>query len=543
MNAQPQRQIEHVVAVLHQDVAVPRLAIRHRRAPFRRRQRRQHRGGNGLRRGQIRRRQGDGLHRRQRFDAAELRLLQRLRLPEADRMETDAVARLHLPHFPQFGLGDGHRADEAAETRPVAGQDHREVAGEVDGADGVLAIVHVGRMQTGLAAVLPRPLGLWPRQAHPEAVGVVMHLPVGGEKGLYRFSGEKVRRAVRPVQHTDVPLVAIVRDQAVVHRLRRGDRRRRSAGRQRRLGDRQHVRHAQGAPGVAAELAQREGGAAAEIYRHVKAVAYRQIGAATLRSTPQRQYLPGPHRDRPPVGDRLAIEIGRAARARQRDGGVAVKAQRRPLQGKLQPGGRRVVADDAVGQPKREVVHRAGRRHADVPIAEAAGIILHAAVGAGLQHFEAVRLETHIVQQARPDVAALKLRRGDHLPQIVEVGGDAVQTGRRQRHAQFFQRLRPIGAVHDQLGDHRIVKRRHFAAGRHPTVETHVVREMHLGQHAGAGLEVFQRIFGVEAHLDRRALRRALQRRPIQRVARRHLQHACDQIQAGDHFGDRVLDL
>ncbi len=370
-----------------------------------------------------------------------------------------------------------------------------------------------------------------------------MHLPVGSEEGLYRFGGEKVRRAVRPVQHADVPLVAVVRDQAVVHRLRRGDRRRRGAGGQRRLGERQHVRHAQGAPGVAAKLPERKGGAAAEIHRHVKAVAYRQIGAAAVRGAPQRQHLPGPHRDRPPVSDRFAVQIGRAAGTRQRDGGVAVKAQRRPLQGKLEPGGRRVVADDAVGQPEREVVHRPGWRHADVPIAETAGIILHAAVGAGLQHFEAVRLETHIVQQARPDLAALKLRRGDHLPQIVEVGGDAVQTGRRQRHAQFFQRLLPIRAVHDQLGDHRVVKRRDFAAGRHPTVEAHVGGEMHLGQHAGAGLEVLQRVFGVEAHFNRHTLRRALQRRPIQRVARRHLQHAFDQIQAGDHLSDRMLDL
>ncbi len=100
-------------------------------------------------------------------------------------MEPDAVARLHLPHFPQLGLGDGHRADEAAEAGPVAGQDHREIAGEVDCTDGVLAVVHVGRMQTGFAAVLSRPFGLRPRQAHAEAVGVVMHLPVGGEEGLY----------------------------------------------------------------------------------------------------------------------------------------------------------------------------------------------------------------------------------------------------------------------------------------------------------------------------------------------------------------------
>ena len=92
---------------------------------------------------------------------------------------------------------------------------------------------------------------------------------------------------------------------------------------------------------MAAKLPERKGGAAAEIHRHVKAVAYRQIGAAAVRGAPQRQHLPGPHRDRPPVSDRFAVQIGRAAGTRQRDGGVAVKTQRRPLQGKLEPGGRR----------------------------------------------------------------------------------------------------------------------------------------------------------------------------------------------------------
>src|SRR5690606_18484650 len=96
-------------------------------------------------------------HRRQRLQAAQLGLLQALRLPEANRMETDAVARLDLADLPQLGLGDGHRTDEAAQTRAVLGEDHREVAGEVDGADAVFAVVHVGRVQAGLAAVLAGP--------------------------------------------------------------------------------------------------------------------------------------------------------------------------------------------------------------------------------------------------------------------------------------------------------------------------------------------------------------------------------------------------
>ncbi|MOA11190.1 hypothetical protein D3C78_1311200 [compost metagenome] len=97
--------------------------------------------------------------------------------------------------------------------------------------------------------------------------------------------------------------------------------------------------------------------------------------------------------------------------------------------------------------------------------------------------------------------------------------------------------------MNDQLGDHRVIKGRHFAAGGHPTVDAHVVRKVHLSQHAGAGLEMLQRIFGINAHFNRCPLRRSLQRRPVQRIARRHLQHAFDQIQPGDTFSHRMLHL
>ena len=66
---------------------------------------------------------------------------------------------------------------------------------------------------------------------------------------------------------------------------------------------------------------------------------------------------------------------------------------------------------------------------------------------------------------------------------------------------------------------------------------------MNFGQHAGRRLELLQRIFGVQADLDRRAARRALQALPIKWLIRSHAQHALDQVQASDGFGDRMLDL
>ena len=64
------------------------------------------------------------------------------------------------PSFHRSAAHDRDRADEAAEARAVGAEQDRHVAGEVDGADGVGVVVDVRRVQPGLAAVGPRPVGL-----------------------------------------------------------------------------------------------------------------------------------------------------------------------------------------------------------------------------------------------------------------------------------------------------------------------------------------------------------------------------------------------
>ena len=220
VNAHPHRQIQHVIAVLNQHVAIASLAVFHRRTIGCRRKRSKNGGGGGGIGQQRRHRQRHGVDRHQRIERALLRQFQRLRLFKTDRMETDFVARFYLADFPQFGFGDGHRADETAEAWPVAGQNDREIAGEVNRADGVFTVMHVRRMQPGFAAVLSRPLRFRANQPHTETVGVVMHLPFGGEEGVDRFFGEEIRRAVRPVKHADIPDIAVRRHDVFGCRLR-----------------------------------------------------------------------------------------------------------------------------------------------------------------------------------------------------------------------------------------------------------------------------------------------------------------------------------
>ena len=115
-----------------------------------------------------------------------------------------------------------------------------------------------------------------------------------------------------------------------------------------------------------------------------------------------------------------------------------------------------------------------------------------------------------------------------------------------QRLAQVGKCAGAVGAVHDQLGDHRVVEHADritlFDAG----IDAHLRRRRRQGQRAqrtGGGQEAGIRILGVEPHLDRVALLRDLFLRQRQRFAGGHAQLPFHQVQAGDHFGDRVLDL
>ena len=70
---------------------------------------------------------------------------------------------------------------------------------------------------------------------------------------------------------------------------------------------------------------------------------------------------------------------------------VGVEAQRRARQRDLEPGGVLGVADEPIGEPERRAIHRPGRRHADIPIADASRLILDRRLRAGVEHLDRVR--------------------------------------------------------------------------------------------------------------------------------------------------------
>ena len=124
---------------------------------------------------------------------------------DGEALEAHGVAGLELAKLPAFGFDDDGGADEAAEAGAVGAEQDRHVAGEIQRADGVGVVVQVGRMQAGFTAVLTRPLRLRADEAHAGAVRVVMHLPRREENHLDVFVREKIRRAVRAVEHAERP--------------------------------------------------------------------------------------------------------------------------------------------------------------------------------------------------------------------------------------------------------------------------------------------------------------------------------------------------
>jgi hypothetical protein len=130
------------------------------------------------------------------------------------------------------------------------------------------------------------------------------------------------------------------------------------------------------------------------------------------------------------------------------------------------------------------------------------------------------------------------------LPQVAQVGLQALQVAVRQCRLQARAGGIAVGGMHDELGDHRVVEGRDLAAALDPGVHPHVVREPGLGQQAGGGLEMLARVLGIDPRLDRVAPRgpRAQGLQGGQFGGRRQ-QHPLDEIDAGDLFGDAVLDL
>src|SRR5882757_5098590 len=104
---------------------------------------------------------------------------------------------------------------------------------------------------------------------------------------------------------------------------------------------------------------------------------------------------------------------------------------------------------------------------------------------------------------------------------------------------------RSILVVDDQLAEQAVVKWRHRVAGIEHAVETHPVAtgNAQCGDGARVRSEALRRVFGVDADLDSVAIDAHLILAEAQPLAAGDPDHLAYQVDSGDHFGYRMLDL
>ena len=357
-----------------------------------------------------------------------------------------------------------------------------------------------------------------------------MHLPIGREKHRDVGIGHVVRRAIGAVQNADLPPVAV----------RRSERKP-----LRRPGDHpvhiEHIAGPQNPSAMATKLAQGKRRPAAQILGHIEPAAHRQI-----RPNPRAHHLIHPqrgtrlHRDRLPARDAFAIELSFHVRTCQRDHRVRPELQRRAGHRAFQPRRMARIAHQTVRQLERQRIHRTRRRHADFPIAQPAGVILHRRLRAPVEDVNGLRQIIERVQVTRRHHGIRKHGGTNHLPQILDIGRNPGHPGLGQRRLHLRNRRRPILRRHDHFRDHRVIERRHLRAAFHPRFDARIRRETRRRQPPRRGPETLPRVFGINADLDRRAANcRALQLQ----FARRLPHHPLHQIDTRNLFGYPVLHL
>ncbi len=97
----------------------------------------------------------------------------------------------------------------------------------------------------------------------------------------------------------------------------------------------------------------------------------------------------------------------------------------------------------------------------------------------------------------------------------------------------------------DDLGDHRVVERADDRTAGNARVDADAVDlgELESAEGARTGHVAVVGVLGAQAHLDGMATDLRVQRRVGQGLAGGDRQLQLDQVESGDHLGDRVLDL
>ena len=366
-----------------------------------------------------------------------------------------------------------------------------------------------------------------------------MDLPFAGEEGIDVLTGEIVRRPVGAIGHVELPGSANGRFQFVGQG---------SGSNRCGVAQCQHIPGPQGAAAVAAELPQGKRAAGGEVFRAVQATTEQHIGPGTIAGGgAELQGGACGHVNHLPQTHRLIVQGGVQRCAGEHNLGGPIKVEYGPLEGDFQARCFFRVAQQPVTEPERVAVERAGGRHTDFPIADPPGVILDGGHCAATEHVHGGWLVVEFIEGAGEQAAFHETRVIQHLAHVLEVGLNAVELALIQRLHQPLPGRFPIRLVHNHLGEHGVVQGRHFRARLYPGVDAKAVfvRPCHVGQQAGAGLEILVGILGIDPRLNGMSGSSEVATQPFQirQGAGPKFHHPAHQVHTVNLFGHTVFYL
>ncbi len=174
----------------------------------------------------------------------------------------------------------------------------------------------------------------------------------------------------------------------------------------------------------------------------------------------------------------------------------------------------------------------------------------HAPRGLPLRHRQREAFREFLGDEAGREIAGDPARMLHHRRDEGDVVADAVDGEGIERARLRLDRRLARRRVRDELGDHRVVIDRDLAALEDAgVVANHRLAIRPLARRAigheppGRGQEVAGRVLGIDSGFDRPAVELHVGLRNRELLAEGYPDHLLDEIDTGDHLGDRVLDL
>ncbi len=147
------------------------------------------------------------------------------------------------------------------------------------------------------------------------------------------------------------------------------------------------------------------------------------------------------------------------------------------------------------------------------------------------------------VDKAGIDGAAPEFVGTAQVAQERDIAAHARNERALKRAKEPVERGLPRRPLRDELGNHRVVKRRDLPAGFDAGVDADIARQFQRHDRTGRWQEVMLRILGIDARFDGMAVDADFILGKRQLFAGCNAELPFDEIEAGDRLGDRMLDL